>query len=54
MTMSETNRVSQERLSLKPCCTSYISPLVCRCLITFDAIMFPINLHNMHVRDIGR
>ena len=52
--MSDTNWVSQERLSLKPCCRSYISPLVSRCLTTFDAIMCSITLHKIHVREMGR
>ena len=52
--MIEINWVSQERLSLKSCCRSYISPLVSRCLTTFDVIMYTITLHKIHVREMGR
>ena len=51
--MSDTNCVSQERLSLKPCCKSYISPFESRCLTKFEAMMCSMTLHRIHVREIG-
>ena len=51
--MSETNCVSQERLSLKPCCKSYISPFESRCLTKFLGYDVFHNLHKIRVREIG-
>ena len=51
--MSDTNCVSQERLSLKPCCKSYIGPFESRCLTKFEALMCSMTLHTIHVREIG-
>ena len=50
----ETDWVSQERLSIKPCCRSYISLFEFRCLTTLVAIMCSSTLHMMHVRELGR
>ena len=52
--ISETNWVSQERLSWKPCCRLYISLFEFRCLTTLEAIMCSSTLHKMHVREMGR
>ena len=51
--MSDTNCVSQERLSLKPCCKSNISPFESMCLTKFEAMMCSMTLHKIHVREIG-
>ena len=50
----EANCVSQERISLKPCCRSYIRQLVSRCFARFEAMMCSITLHKIHVREICR
>ena len=52
--ISETSWVSQERLSRKPCCRSYISLFKFRCLTTLEPIMCSRTLHKMHVRGMGR
>ena len=49
--ISETNWVSQEHLSQKLCCRSYISLFEFRCLTTLEAIICSSTLHKMHVRE---
>ena len=48
--MRDTDCVSQEGLSLKPSCKSYISPFESRCLTTFEAMMCSMTLHKIHVK----
>ena len=54
--ISETNWVSQERLSQKPCYRWYTSLFEFRCLTTLEAIMCSSTLQDamMHVRKMGR
>ena len=46
--------VSQDRFPLKPCCRSYNTLCLLRCLVRFDAMMCSINLQHMQVREMGR
>ena len=52
--MSESNCVSQERLSLKPCGKSYINLFEPKCLTTFEAMVCSVTLNKIHVREMGR
>ena len=39
--------------SLKPCCRSYSTLCLLRCLVRFDDMMCSINLQHMQVREMG-
>ena len=51
---SSINCVSQDLRSRKSCCKSYSMLYLLKCLIKLDAIMYSMDLHRIHVREIGR